>query len=200
MAAQTVDTTDRDRHKVYPLGAKISDVRSRGTRFRLTVLAPSVDLVVGCAGGWLFDRAKIGWDVTVAVPECTDKRPLQILGVETADLEDALMGKLHPEMSDAISVAVDLYQRDARVRRQVLREITRRQTEVTLWGGEWPTELDDRVDSVEHHLSVAARAFKVHALAATAAAPGLLDVVETFRIAKKHMSPVGGAPDLVPAS
>jgi hypothetical protein len=158
-----------------------------------------VEVVVGCIGGWLFDRAKIGWDVTVAVPECPDKRPLQILGAKTADLDDVLAGNLHAELSDAISVAAELH-RDKRVRRQVLREIARRQTEVTLWGGDWPAELANRLDSVEHHLSLAARAFKTHALRATAASSGTIGHVETFRVSKSHTRPVGRAPDLVPAS
>ena len=63
-------------------------------RYRLDVVAASVADVVRFAGGWLFDRAMAGWDVTVLltdrVADHRDERPLHILGAQTLDLEDAL--------------------------------------------------------------------------------------------------------------
>jgi hypothetical protein len=112
-----------------------------------------------------------GWDVTVLVADNSDDRPLQILGAETADLETALvsgLAGLTGPRPHALAVAADLYERDARVRQGVRHALESGQTEVTLWGDTWPAELD-RVDSVEHRLSVAARAFKAQALAAASA-------------------------------
>lgn len=71
-------------------------------------------------------------------------------------------------------------------------------TEVTLWGEEWPAELDDTVDSVQHELSAAARAFKAQALAAAAVQQATVGFVETFRIGMMACPSV--AADLVPAS
>ena len=59
-------------------------------RYRLDVVAPSVPEVVKHAGGWLVDRVMAGWDVTVLIDGEQDLRPLEILGVDTQDLETAL--------------------------------------------------------------------------------------------------------------
>jgi len=59
-------------------------------RYRLDVVAANVIDVVKFAGGWLFDRAMAGWDVTVLVADHVDPRPLQILGAQIIDLEHAL--------------------------------------------------------------------------------------------------------------
>ena len=53
------------------------------TRYRLDVVASSVDDVVVSAGGWLFDRAMAGWEVNLLIAEPSDARPLQILGIST---------------------------------------------------------------------------------------------------------------------
>ncbi|ANE79826.1 hypothetical protein A7U43_11285 [Mycobacterium adipatum] len=166
-------------------------------RYRLDVVAPSVAEVVRNAGGWLVDRVMAGWDVTVLVTGDDDIRPLQILGVETADLE-AVMAlweeRPHPQ---TVAVAAELFVSDARVRAGVLGALEQGFTEVTLWGEQWPEELDSTIDSVQHELSAAARAFKVQALAAV----GDTDPfgrTEAFRCGV--MSCPSVAADLVPAS
>jgi hypothetical protein len=166
-------------------------------RYRLDVVAPSIVEVVRCAGGWLFDRVMAGWDVTVLVADDSDDRPLQILGAEVADLETALVSGLPGPHPHALAVAAELYGRDARVREGVQRALASGQTEVTLWGETWPAELD-RVDSVEHRLSVAARAFKAQALAAACAPVERIEFTEMFRSGTPASCPV--AADLVPAS
>jgi hypothetical protein len=166
-------------------------------RYRLDVVAPSVLEVVRCAGGWLFDRVMAGWDVTVLVAADGDDRPLQILGAETADLETALVSGMSGPHPHALAVAAELYRGDPRVREGVRRALESGQTEVTLWGQNWPAELD-RVDSVEHRLSVAARAFKAQALAAASAPVDRIEFTEMFRSGTPASCPV--AADLVPAS
>jgi hypothetical protein len=169
-------------------------------RYRLDIVAPSIIEVVRCAGGWVFDRVMAGWDVTVLVADNSDDRPLQILGAETADLETALvsgLAGLTGPRPHALAVAADLYERDARVRQGVRNALESGQTEVTLWGDTWPAELD-RVDSVEHRLSVAARAFKAQALAAASAPVERIAFTEMFRSGTPACCPV--AADLVPAS
>jgi hypothetical protein len=93
-------------------------------------------------------------------------------------------------------VAADLFDRDARVRQGVLEALEQGATEVTLWGEGLPAELDESVDSVQHRLSSAARAFKAHALAAANVPDAAVGHTETFRCGM--MASV--AADLIPAS
>jgi hypothetical protein len=166
-------------------------------RYRLDVVAPTVLDAVRFAGGWVYDRVMAGWDVTVLIGDDADVRPLEILGAEVRDLESVLASwedRPHPQ---TIAVAADLFDRDSRVRKGVLTALEQGATEVTLWGERLPAELDNSVDSVQHQLSAAARAFKAQALAAandSAAAP--VGDTETFRCGM--MASV--AADLIPAS
>ena len=168
-------------------------------RYRLDVVACNVPEVVKFAGGWLVDRVMAGWDVTVLISADEDTRPLEILGVETHDLEAALeewADRPHPQ---TVAVAADLFASDARVRKGVLSALDQGMTEVTLWGDEWPEELDSTIGSVHHQLSAAARAFKAQALAA-ADDPDARTVgdTESFRCGLAGLPSV--AADLTPAS
>ncbi|WP_326545930.1 hypothetical protein QGN32_19560 [Mycolicibacterium sp. ND9-15] len=166
-------------------------------RYRLDIVAPTVTDAVKYAGGWIYDRVMAGWDVTVLIDKDEDVRPLTILGAETLDLEAVLAeweDRPHPQ---TVAVAANMIDRDKRVLQHVRNALDQGATEVTLWGERLPAELDSSVDSVEHRLSAAARAFKAKALAA-ADDPGVADVggCETFRCGMM----VSVAADLVPAS
>jgi hypothetical protein len=165
-------------------------------RYRLDVVAPTVLDAVRFAGGWVYDRVMAGWDVTVLVGDDEDVRPLEILGAEVRDLESVLASwedRPHPQ---TVAVAGDLFDRDARVRQGVLEALEQGATEVTLWGEGLPAELDESVDSVQHRLSAAARAFKAQALTAANARDAAVGHTETFRCGM--MASV--AADLIPAS
>jgi hypothetical protein len=166
-------------------------------RYRLDVVAPTVLNAVRFAGGWIYDRVMAGWDVTVLIATDDDARPLEILGADVRDLETVLASweeRPHPQ---TVSVAADLFDSDSRVHQHVLNALEQGATEVTLWGERLPAELDDSVDSVEHHLSAAARAFKTQALeAANESEAAAVGHTETFRCGM--MASV--ATDLVPAS
>jgi hypothetical protein len=165
-------------------------------RYRLDVVAPTVLDAVKFAGGWVYDRVMAGWDVTVLIGDDGDIRPLEILGAEVRDLESVLASwddRPHPQ---TVAVAADLFDRDARVRQGVLEALEQGATEVTLWGEGLPAELDDSVDSVQHRLSGAARAFKAQALAAANAPDAAVGNTEIFRCGM--MASV--AADLIPAS
>jgi hypothetical protein len=168
-------------------------------RYRLDVVAPSVPEVVKFAGGWLVDRVMAGWDVTVLISAGEDTRALEILGVQTYDLESALemwADRPHPQ---TVAVAADLFASDQRVRQGVLNALDDGLTEVTLWGEQCPEELDDTVGSVRHHLSAAARAFKAQALAALDDQDGaFVGECEAFRCGVMARPSV--AADLTPAS
>jgi hypothetical protein len=167
-------------------------------RYRLDVVAASVVDVVRFAGGWLFDRAMAGWDVTVLLADLADDRPLQILGAQTMDLEHALASVDTRPRPQALAAAADLFGCDSQVRQGVLQALDHGVTEVTLWGQTWPAELDDSVGLVQHRLSSAAQIFKGQALAAAAVSVGSIDPTETFRSGLLAWPSV--AADLVPAS
>jgi hypothetical protein len=115
---------------------------------------------------------------------------------EVRDLESVLASweeRPHPQ---TVAVAADLFDRDARVRQGVLEALEQGATEVTLWGEGLPAELDESVDSVQHRLSAAARAFKAQALAAANDPEADVGYTETFRCGM--MASV--AADLIPAS
>jgi hypothetical protein len=103
-------------------------------RYRLDVVAASVADVVRFAGGWLFDRSMAGWDVSVLIADHLDDRPLQILGAQIVDLEDALGSMESRPRPQALAAAADLFGCDSRVRQGVLRALDHGVTEVTLWG------------------------------------------------------------------
>jgi hypothetical protein len=112
------------------------------------------------------------------------------------DLETVLESwedRPHPQ---TVAVAADLFDIDSRVHRHVLNALEQGATEVTLWGERLPAELDDSVDSAQHHLSAAARAFKTQALAACDSEGSAVAHTETFRCGM--MASV--AADLIPAS
>jgi hypothetical protein len=162
-------------------------------RYRLDVVAGGVVDVVRFAGGWLFDRAMAGWDVTVLVADHPDTRPLQILGARVVDLEAALAAVESRPRPQALAAAADLFGCDSRVRQGVLQALDHGVTEVTLWGETWPAELDESVALVEHQLSMAAKTFKAQALAAAlngeGAPRGSIGHLETFRsglLATRH--------------
>jgi hypothetical protein len=164
-------------------------------RYRLDVVAPTVIDAVRFAGGWIYDRVMAGWDVTVLVGSDEDARPLEILGAEVRDLDPVLEAWKERPHPQTVAVAAELFDRDPRVHQHVLNALEQGATEVTLWGERLPAELDDSVDSVEHHLSAAARAFKMQALGACDSGASVAHT-ETFRCGMM----VSVAADLVPAS
>ncbi|OBA68574.1 hypothetical protein A5633_25375 [Mycolicibacterium elephantis] len=145
-------------------------------RPQLSVIAADMVDLVSSSGGWLYDRARAGWTVNVVVGAAREVRPLTILGATPvfADATSVL------ETTGALAVSAELLRRDARVCEQVLRLWNAGVTEVTVWGTSWPDQLGRRVDPVQHRLSVAARAFKAHALAAAQAARQDVAATETL--------------------
>ena len=165
------------------------------------MVAADVADVVRFAGGWLFDRAMAGWDVTVLLTDLADRpddRPLQILGVGVLDLEDALAEVDTRPRPQALAAAADLFGCDSRVRKGVLRALDHGVIEVTLWGESWPAELENSVGLVQHQLSMAAQMFKGQALAAATVSESPIGNTETFRSGLMTCPSV--AADLVPAS
>lgn len=136
-------------------------------RYRLDVLAPSVVDAVQSVGGWLFDHAMAGWEVTVLLIAQEDPRPLRILGAD-------VLGPVAPPESwtrrapaQLLALAGDLLDRDdVGLGQSVSATLRRGLTQVAVWGDHPPSGWDRGLFVVRHELSVAARAFKARALAA----------------------------------
>jgi hypothetical protein len=143
---------------------------SAGLTYDLAVLAHDVDGVVGAAGGWLCDRARAGWQVTVVVPAGVDMRPLTILGVH-AEVGESGAEYLRRHSPVALAVDARLLRQDDRLRRTVLGFVDDGRTEVTVWGEAPLFTADRRFRCVRHRLSAAARAFKQRALLGTKTLP-----------------------------
>ncbi|MGZ4511234.1 MAG: hypothetical protein ACXVX6_03200 [Mycobacterium sp.] len=156
-------------------GSRLDAARATGAdreclRYRLDVIAVSALDVVQSAGGWLYDRAMAGWQVTVLLPNGSDARSLRILGVQALDLEDQLAAMGPGSASQSLAVSAEAFTADARVRDKVLTSLDDRLTEVALWGqapSGWPLRVDRAVARAQYALSAAARRFKGHALAAS---------------------------------
>lgn len=162
------------------------------------MVAPTMVEAVQSAGGWLFDTAMAGWDVLVLTADPCDARALRILGTRAADLDAALTSPVHGPRPHALAVEADLYHSDHRVRRLVLKSLDDGLTEVRFWGERWPTDSDNEPGSVHHRLSVAARAFKAHALQAADAAADSIGVTEIFHNGEMLPQPPR-TPDLISA-
>lgn len=167
-------------------------------RYRFDVVGPNVRDVVGAAGGWLYDRATAGWDVTVLIPGEEDLRPLQILGARLLNLATVLTQRGQRPHPQTIAVSAEMFDGHPLVRHGVLQALEHGLTEVTLWGAV-PAELDRDVDVRQHRLSAAARVFKAQALIAANADPATaVGGTEIFRCGAAACPSV--AADLSPAS
>ncbi|OAN39658.1 hypothetical protein A4X20_16795 [Mycolicibacterium iranicum] len=151
--------------------------RKRGVRtagevlrtYGLTVITADVDGAVASAGGWMCDRVRAGWQVTVSVPAGSDVRALTILGVHTEVTEsaaDVLRGT-----PAAVAVDARVLRHEDELRTTVLQLVDAGRVEVTVWGASALFGSDGRFDTVRHRLSAAARAFKSHAVRATGLPP-----------------------------
>ncbi|MBO2447626.1 hypothetical protein J4573_11050 [Actinomadura barringtoniae] len=158
------------------------------------MIAPSSAEAVRSAGGYLCDRALAGWNVTVLTADRAD-RPLRILGARRADLELALAAPVRPR-PHAVAVDARCYGLDPRVR-SIVQAALNDSAEVRLWGdlgGGLDLAGSEAPQPVPHRLSLAARAFKTHALAAVAS-PGDLDdggATEMFQTSDLQRTPATG--------
>ncbi|WP_156771978.1 hypothetical protein [Mycobacterium sp. 1245805.9] len=151
-------------------------------RYRLDVVAASAVDVVRSAGGWLFDRVRAGWVVSV-LTDAPDARPLRILGLRTVDLKSTSLSEfLSPSDGTGRSLAVsaEVFTTDALVREQVCKAIDHHLTEVALWGQGRTAGVNRAMTRVQHVLSPAARVFKGYALAAAGTLCDLVEPTETL--------------------
>ncbi|MGE2733992.1 hypothetical protein [Mycolicibacterium vaccae] len=162
--------------------------------YDLIVATTDVPSVVAAAGGWLCDRARAGWQVTVLVPPGQDVRALQIMGVGV-ECPASVAEVLRRSPAAAWAVDAGLLDNDGDVRREVQRALNTARTEVTVWGASTSCASDRRFTAVRHRLSAAARAFKKYALV-TCGEREELTTTEDFRSAALWYAADGT--DLVP--
>lgn len=138
--------------------------------------------MVRSSGGWLFDRSTAGWDVAVLVGAAdVDPLPLQILGASVVTL-DSVAARVDPYRNRprAFAVADDLYTRDSRIRQGVRGVLTQGDTEVTVWSAA-PFTGSAGHGYLPYRPSVAARAFKLHAMAAAGQPAAIACDIEIYR-------------------
>ncbi|GGV18906.1 hypothetical protein GCM10010182_45640 [Actinomadura cremea] len=160
--------------------------RVRPPRPRLVVVAPAQAEAVRFTGGWLFDRAMAGWEVTVFSADRATSRPLRILGARAGRLETLPVALRRGPAARSIAVHADLYGTHLAVRRIVLDALREGAAEARFWGHESAAGPDGPAlspfapFSVGHRLSAAARAFKAQALSAASIPDGAVEPIETF--------------------
>jgi hypothetical protein len=136
-------------------------------RPRLTAVAVTTADVVRAAGGWLFDQALAGWDVTVLTAQPADPRPLEILGAQSHSLDAVCCVPLQlGACLRVIAVPATLYDADERVRRIARNALETGPAELLLWGDLDRAARSDGGTTVRYQPSLAAHAFKAQALAA----------------------------------
>ena len=169
MVTPTFDISEYGLRSTTPRAQQAPD---ESLRYRFDVLAASAVDVVRSAGGFLYDRAMAGWEVTVLLPRQTDcryvedSRPLRILGVRVVDLQSELTCETDGPMPHSLAVSVGACTADARVRDRLVKARGHRLTEVALWGDGWPLDMNRGMTRVQYVLSAAARVFKRQALTA----------------------------------
>lgn len=152
-------------------------------RPRLTVIALRVAEVVRFAGGCLFDQGMAGWDINVLTAEKGDFRPLRILGAAVHDLDTVLDSPVvWGACLRAVTVSAEMYDSEERVCRMVRNALKGGSAEVRLWGDTGRANQDPGAEVVRYLPSIAARAFKAHALAAAGLAAEETSDVEVFTI------------------
>jgi hypothetical protein len=147
-------------------------------RYHLCVVASDVGELVDLAGGWMCDRSLAGWDVSVAVSEPRDPRPLQILGATMLVTHQQFVSINDGEGHASIAIAPGVFENNDQIRGEVLQALDMGAIEVTFFGSSIPGDLDGQLGRGQHRLSGAARAFKAHALAAAAVPGATTDVTE----------------------
>ncbi|GAS87929.1 uncharacterized protein RMCB_2025 [Mycolicibacterium brisbanense] len=138
---------------------------AQALRYELNVLARDAADVVASIGGWLFDRRMAGWGVTVALLDHRDERALRILGVKVVEPDGVWPSTRHERIVTTV-VEAELFDADSDMRSRVLTAMRRGDGEVAFWGSGAPGLFGGGVRATPYRLSVAAQAFKAHALAA----------------------------------
>jgi hypothetical protein len=196
MISRNFDTDDRSLFLVRR-GMGVRPATGYRLTYELVVIGGDIGDVVRSAGGWLYDRVRAGWQVSVVVPDGADVRPLKILGVRTCSVDDPFQ-VLRGSSPAALAISADVVAGNPQIGRFVERALERNIIEVTLWGDRPPAQIERHFEFVQHPASGADRAFRTHAMAAIGSLGAETDCIEEFHSVALWYPPDGT--DLVPVS
>lgn len=165
----------------YAVNARQSrtpDRRGRSAPELLAVVAADVADAVNAAGGLIFDRVSAGWRVAVYLESPGDDRPLRILGAGAHPLPGD--SRNEPQWPDILLVAADVHERNTAARRFVAAACRSHGTKVAVWSEIRSSDTPTGIGWMDHRLSAAAQAFKVHAVRAAGLMPPV-SLTESFR-------------------
>ncbi|MGA5542470.1 hypothetical protein ACPCIR_11510 [Mycobacterium sp. NPDC051198] len=113
----------------------------------------------------MFDHASAGWTVDVAVTsQVSDHRPLTILGANLIS-HTAITAAPEPAPPLELLTAASSVHQDGLARAYACESLEHGSPNITIWGTTCDTD-SGPLRALTHHLSPAARAFKIHALLA----------------------------------
>lgn len=136
-----------------------------GHPYRILAIATDIDELLWFAGGWIFDHASAGWTVdVVATSRLSDHRPLTIIGANSLP-HTAIPSLPDPEPPIEVLIGASSVHRDGLTRAYARQASDRGKPNITVWGAICDTG-SAPLKVFTHHLSPAARAFKLHALLA----------------------------------
>jgi hypothetical protein len=155
----------------------------------VTVITHDAEDAVRAAGGWMLDRVRAGWRVRAVVPEGSDVRGLEILGVNATFFDGRPDSSLLSAVPATVATAAETFDHPIGTRIEALARDY--DIEVAVWGeGELRSTLP--FDDVRHRLSSAAATFKARALVASAP-PATIGPYEFFRSSGQWYSLDSGA-------
>jgi hypothetical protein len=164
------------------------------TRPHLVAIADDEVELAHAAGGLVYDRRSVGWDVDVFLLACANERVLRILGVHARILGSIPLPEVLTGRPDVVVASHDVYVNNEHVHTYI-RETSHQQAELAFWGGvAWPADLEQGVGLVQYQLSRAAQAFKQHAIGATGASASTDScAAETFHCGKRRVLVAGAS-------
>lgn len=189
---QTVATAV-DGRVVLPQPRISPRIRGRATPHRMLVVgASSADAVAG-VGGLICDAVRAGLQVEVNLETVGDMRALRVLGVDARTIPHHF--DFESGWPDAVVFAAAVHERNPGVRRLIADAARRRRAQIAFWGNGVPVNVPADLNfGIDHQLSVAAQAFKHHAMKAAGLAQRVAST-ETIRSTQRR--PAEG-PSLLP--
>ncbi|WP_280424022.1 hypothetical protein [Nocardia carnea] len=168
-----------DLWSVMPAPHAIARAQEHVLKYRLVVVSRTVRAAAGLAGGWLFDRAMSGWDVTVLAEDVADPLPARVLGAFVVPWDSVPASADGPD-PQAVAIIGNPQDFDERMRRWVT-DYSHRGQETTLWGEDARLGPHLHTEPAKFRPSRTALLFKSHALNETAGPPAALPAEEYFR-------------------
>ncbi|MCK0176853.1 hypothetical protein [Mycolicibacterium sp. F2034L] len=147
------------------MGAHLLEEDDAVGRYRLDVIAVDAEDAVRFAGGLICDRSMAGWEVSVLTSTGGGEHALYVLGATTVRQVPAAVAALH----QTLAVSAAAISADDAVRDRVLEGLADEATDVLIWDAQRTGAVPAMLETVEHGVSAAARAYRQQALRALGA-------------------------------